>query len=93
MAFEINCIEKDDRYNPYEAIISVGGPNPDGKRWKLTQQEVIQWIAEGHEFFVNSGGKKVWVVIGTSKYNNPYIKTQSDEYEPNNLLSLNACPW
>ena len=93
MAFEINCVEKDDRFNPHEAIVSVGGLNPDGQRWKLTQKEVIQWIGQGHEFFVISAGKKVKVVIGKSRYGNAYIKTEADGTEPNNLLSLTQCPW
>ena len=44
----IRCINKDDRYNPYEAITHVGGINPNGKRWKLTQKEAFEITKEDY---------------------------------------------
>ena len=38
----IRCISKDDRKNPYERIINVGGLNPNGDRWKQSQQKTIR---------------------------------------------------
>ena len=93
MAFEINCVEKDHRYSPYEAIVSVGGPNPNGERWKLTQKQVIEWIEKGHDFYVKSARGSVRVVVARSRFDNLYIKTEADGTEPNNLLSLSSCPW
>ncbi len=90
---EIRCIRKSDRYNPHERILRIGGINPDGSRWSLTQEEAIQGIEEGKwEFYVTQNGKTVDVIIAKSPYGNKYIKTVADGDHPNNLLSLPECP-
>lgn len=92
MAHQIDCIEKADRYDPTEAIQRIGGRNPDGTRWNISQKEAIAGIKSGKwTFYVMSGGRKVNVIVGRSRYGNDYIKTEADDYEPNNLLSLHSC--
>lgn len=89
----IRCINKDDRKNPYERIINVGGANPNGSRWKLSQQQVVRDIEAGEwEFYVGRDNSRVKVIVAVSPYNNKYIKTEADGKEPNNLLSLPECP-
>lgn len=83
----ITCINKSDRYNPYERITHVGGPN-----WKLTQEQAIEGIESGKwKFWVSVGGDSVWVVIAKSAAGNKYLKTENDGDQPNNLLSLPEC--
>lgn len=89
---EVKCINKTDRYDAHERISHIGGINPSGTNWKLTQKEAIDNIESGkYSFFVNVAGKPVDVIVSVSRYGNKYIKTESDGEQPNNLLSLIEC--
>ena len=90
---EIRCVNKSDRFNPYERIISVGGVAGDNTRWKLPQQRAIELIEAGrNSFYVNRSGNAVEVIIAVSQYGHKYLKTTADAEQPNNLLSLPECP-
>lgn len=90
---QVKCINKSDRFNPHERILSIGGTSHDGTRWKLTQQEAIVGIENGTwRFYVSVNGRSVWVVVATSALGHKYLKTESDGDQPNNLLSLPECP-
>lgn len=87
MAKQITCINKNDRESKYERITHVGGTG-----WKLTQQAAITNIENGSEsYYVSQGGKEVDVVVAT-RNGVKYLKTEADDSEPNNLLSLKECP-
>jgi hypothetical protein len=90
---QVKCINKSDRYNPHERILSIGGTNPDGSRWKLSEQDAIAGIEMGKwQFYVNIGEKSAWVIIALSAQGHKYLKTEADGEHPNNLLSLPECP-
>lgn len=90
---EIKCINKSDRSNAHERIKNVGGVNPNGTRWKLSEAEAITGIKAGQwTFWTQAGGKRVKVVIAKSAAGNEYLKTEADGVQPNNLLSLPECP-
>ena len=89
---EITCIHKSDRYDPHERIREIGGVNADGTRWRVSQEQAIEWIGNGrYEFFVHVGSQAVRVIVATSRYGKRYIKTEADGEQPNNLLSLPEC--
>ena len=90
---QVKCINKSDRYNPHERILSIGGTNNDGTRWKLAQQDAIAGIERGEwQFYVSVGGKSVQVIVAKSAQGHKYLKTENDGDQPNNLLSLPECP-
>ena len=90
----IRCINKQPRQDPYHQITHVGGTNPDGSRWRITQDQAIREIENGQwRYYVERPpGDRVWVVVAISRYGNKYLKTENDGDEPNNLLSLPECP-
>ncbi|GAB5350377.1 DUF3892 domain-containing protein [Qipengyuania sp. 483] len=89
----IRCINKDDRLSPFERIKFVGGVNPNGSRWRRSQQQIVEDIDSGSwQYYVGEGSSRVKVVTAESPYRNSYIKTEADGREPNNLLSLPECP-
>lgn len=89
----VGCINKSDRMSPYERIVSIGGANPDGSRWKMSQEAAISAIENGtYQFYVSVKGQSVWVVVAKSANGNKYLKTEADGEQPNNLLSLPECP-
>ena len=89
---QIQCIQKSDRQNPHERILSIGGFH-NGQLWKLTQEQTIAGIDSGKwSFYVSVAGRTVAVVVAVSRFGNRYLKTEADGEQPNNLLSLPECP-
>lgn len=89
---QIKCINKSDRSNPHERITHVGGYGTS--RWKITQRQAIEYIESGEwSFWVEPpNSERVRVIVAESRYGNKYLKTEADDEQPNNLLSLPECP-
>ena len=92
MDLQIDCINKTDRYNPHERILNIGGFNPGATtRWKITQPQAIAYIeSREHSFYTVVGGVRANVIVAVHN-GNKYIKTENDDLQPNNLLSLPEC--
>jgi len=85
-------VNKSDRTNPHERIVSIGGANADGTPWKVSQTQAIEGIeSDKWQFYVSQAGKVVDVIVSTSQYGNKYLKTTADGVQPDNLLSLPEC--
>lgn len=89
----VMCINKSDRFNSHERILYIGGVNDDGSRWRISQQNAIDYIEQDKfAFYVIVNGSRVNVIVAKSVNGNNYIKTTADGEHPNNLLSLPECP-
>jgi hypothetical protein len=88
----IRCIDKSDRINPHERIRNVGGTNPDGSRWKQTEEETIREIESGDWVYYSEGGGRTVKVIVAVHLGRKYLKTEADGIQPDNLLYLPECP-
>lgn len=83
---EVKCINKHEHHNPHERITHIGG---DG--WRITSDQAIALLdAKTDEFYVSAGGHTVDVIVAYHG-DRPYLKTKSDGYSPDNLLSLPEC--
>jgi hypothetical protein len=89
----VECINKTNRTDPHERISHIGGPNPNGSRWKLAEADAIAGIEDGRwSFYVERPqGDRVEVIVA-SRLGRKYLKTTADGDMPNNLLSLPECP-
>jgi hypothetical protein len=89
----VECINKYPRNDPHRHITHIGGFNPGGERWKLSEEEAIQGIHGGKwQFFVSVGGHTVTVNVAKAPSGREYLKTTADFYKPDNLLALPECP-
>lgn len=89
---QVLCINKSERQNHYERITHIGGKNPDGGKWRITQADAIAAIENDKwAFYVGTGVHEVDVIVSTSSHGHKYLKTKSDGEQPNNLLSLPEC--
>lgn len=90
---EVKCINKTNRTSPHERISHIGGVHPTSGSWKLELSKAISLIEnDGWSFYVNVNRQKVKVIIAKSAQGNKYLRTESDNAETNNLLSLPECP-
>ena len=77
--YEVKCINKSDRPNPHERILSIGGMNADGSPWKVLQVDAINAIEAGQrEYYVSRAGRVVNVIVALSRFQNKYLKTEAD---------------
>jgi len=85
----VTCVHKEDRQNPHEGIISIGGPGGGG--WNWPRQTVIESINAGtNTFYTLVNGKRADISVVNGP-NGPYIRTHADGIWTDNLLALPEC--
>lgn len=90
---EVRWVDKPFRFDPRRRIVAVGGVEPDGGHWRLTQEQAVTAIEAGElSLYVEAPvGDPVSVVVAR-RGNVKYLKTEADGDLPNNLLSLPEFP-
>jgi len=86
MAKQVTCITKREHHNPHERILGIGGTG----WWRAEDDAIGDVEQDPGSYYVSVGGKLVWVIVATHN-GRKYLKTQTDGYAPNNLLSLRDC--
>ncbi len=85
--YQVTCIRRDGT-DLDRRIDRLGGPG-----WNDHIDNVIRWIETGaHRFWTSVGGRSVWVVVAVHPTSHrKFLRTQTDHYPNNNLLSLPEC--
>jgi hypothetical protein len=92
-AARVSCINRTDRSEPQLRIANIGGTNPGGSAWLLSEATAIAGIEEGKWSFSveRPAGQRVDVIVAT-RLGVTYLKTIADSEQPDNLLALPECP-
>lgn len=89
--YRIDCTTKDGP-DPDYRLDGFGGENADRTRWYLPIDSLLQWIDNGHTFWVMVGGRRVRVYDEVHpRTRRRFVTTEGDSYPPNNLLRLPNC--
>lgn len=89
----VQCINKHPTHSdPHRRITHIGGINPNGTRWRMTEDEAIAYIKNGtYTFYTYENNKRANVIIAVHE-GREYLKTTADGVRPDNLLALPECP-
>jgi uncharacterized protein DUF3892 len=88
--YEVNCINKPDRFSTHEHITHIGFAG----RWKMTRERAIPEIdAKQSAFFIvdKTTGNKVYIGVVKPEGKNPYLRTYADGKRNDNLLAQQEC--
>jgi len=96
MAVRIICIKTDTKphHNPYVAIDSLEWINERINVKGLTERaKLYDWIKneDGEAYIIDNNGNKTSLIPAVCPDGNKYVKTVTDESEPDYLLGLPEC--
>ncbi|WFU44968.1 DUF3892 domain-containing protein [Bradyrhizobium sp. CB82] len=76
----------------HEHISDVGGPKPEGGRWREKVEDVVRFIEnKQHRFYTQDGNSTAWVAVRKSPSGRKFIQTHADGVWNDNLLALDEC--
>lgn len=90
--YEVNAINKPNRYSAHEHITHIGNNNIP--RWRITREDAIRRIdSKSDSFYVidQLTRKKAYIGIVREANKLPYLRTYADGIWRDNLLSLPEC--
>jgi hypothetical protein len=88
----IHCVSRSDLLNHDRRLRAVGGVNPDGAHWRISETAAIAAMEAGRwSFYVERGGQAHPVVVAVSRYGSKYLKGAGDALQPDSLLALPDC--
>jgi hypothetical protein len=87
MSYSVTCTTK---HSTYERITHLGCVSDTGSNHRFTEDEAITMIRNGNEFHVTREGHTAKLVIAEHE-GRPYLKTERDNFRPDNLLALMHC--
>src|SRR5260370_2770328 len=90
----VSCINRSGRTAALERIQNIGGVDPDGKRWKVSESQAIQGIKDGRwAFYTEPRPGHVTRVNIARRLGREYLKADTDSEHPDNPLALPECPY
>ncbi|WP_349253697.1 DUF3892 domain-containing protein [Bradyrhizobium sp. CB82] len=91
-SYRIDCVHKPNRMSRHEHISDVGGPKPEGGRWREKVEDVVRFIEnKQHRFYTQDGNSTAWVAVRKSPSGRKFIQTHADGVWNDNLLALDEC--
>ena len=81
---EIVWVEKNERANPYERIIRLGGRVSSS----ATKNMIENIESRGLKYYIKRGGRRIDIVVATRPDGLKYLKTAEDKDVPGKLLTL-----
>jgi hypothetical protein len=80
---------RSDLVNHDRRLLGLGGVNPDGAHWRISQEQAIAAIEAGRwSFYIEAGGRELQIIVEVSKYGSKYLKGAADGLQPDSLLRL-----
>ena len=92
-SIQIQFVNKSENACSAQDIHHIGGIDPAGARWRLSESDAIAGIECGNwRFYVNIDGHAIWLTIARTPNGKKYLKAETDAAVPDPLLSLPEYP-
>ncbi|AWA30453.1 DUF3892 domain-containing protein [Flavobacterium magnum] len=90
---QIRFVKKSASQNIAERIASIGGVNPDGTTWEISQAQAVIGIESGRwMFYIHCNEEFSKVIVAVSTDAEKYLKTEMDLFDMSLLLLLPDYP-
>ena len=93
-AVQIRCVERNEHAVDHDQILSIGGVNSNGKRWKISVKEAISQIEKGkYVFYIQTAkGAQIDIIVAQTESGTRYLAARGGDDASQHLLSLPQCP-